>query len=175
MRVPPKEKSKQTVRRVHSQGEKVLQKWSWGEVGMQTTSGVALWCCAVRACDSSIWAPSRCSVLSHRLHCHNKITGGHLDSRLPQGVFVDFLLSKFGGKTSFPLQGKSSERLEDGKASALLKAETLKLFSCTRETEITRRANVSFRETTTRLSLVQTRFRSHSSDLASESLEESRY
>lgn len=58
-------------------------------------------CCdVVRVCDSSIWAPSRRSVLPHRLRCHNKITGGLLDSSFPQGFLLTsfFFFSKFGAK-----------------------------------------------------------------------------
>ena len=65
-----------------------------GEVGEKLICRqhqVVLWCCAVWVCDSSIWAPSRRSVLPHRLRCHNKITGGLLDSSFPQG----FLLTPF--------------------------------------------------------------------------------
>lgn len=56
--------------------------------------------CCVNACDSSIWAPSRHSVLPHRLLCHNKITGGLLDSSSPQGLLLTFFFfAKFGAAT----------------------------------------------------------------------------
>lgn len=78
----------QTAGRIRSRRPKkfCFKKWSWWIVGMQTTSGV-LWCYAVDAAwarDSSIRTPSMYSVLPQRLHCHNKITGSLLDSRLPQ-------------------------------------------------------------------------------------------
>ena len=61
--------------------------------------------CCVNACDSSIWAPSRHSVLPHRLLCHNKITGGLLDSSSPQGLLLTFFFFffKVWSKTFPPL------------------------------------------------------------------------
>lgn len=90
-------KEVQTGGNVYCQAEKfgkVKLGKSW-----YATSGVVLWCCVVWVCDLSIWAPSRRSVLPHRLHCHNKITGGLLDSSFPQGFLLTFFFfSKFEAK-----------------------------------------------------------------------------
>lgn len=57
--------------------EESLKEKSWNADNIRCRCDVV--------CDSSIWAPSRRSVLPHRLRCHNKITGGLLDSSSPQG------------------------------------------------------------------------------------------
>lgn len=68
----------QTRGDVYSQGEKFVTVKL-----VKSCCADNIRCCSVMLCVSSIWAPSRRSVLPHRLHCHNKITGGLLDSSFP--------------------------------------------------------------------------------------------
>ena len=110
--------------------------------------------CCVNACDSSIWAPSRHSVLPHRLLCHNKITGGLLDSSSPQGLLLTFFFfsqSLEQTLSSFAIKDgeKNLEKLNNGGEKILFfpifRCKTIwdcesatwrKIFSCTYKNEV---------------------------------------
>lgn len=138
---------------VYSRGEKFVKVKL--VKSRYATSGVALWCCVVWACDLSIWAPSRLSVSPHRLRCHNKITGGLLDSSFPQGFlltffccccFLFFCQSLEQNLPSFALKygEESLEKLKNGKCKVKVPLEK---YSCAYENEPNRRrANVSLWE-----------------------------